>query len=236
MTSNLTILFAFSAGLISFVAPCVLPLIPGFLAYLAGSTPGSKGPTRRETFINAVFFVIGFSLVFAALGVLLNTVLERIAYDVQAWLARVGGAIIIFFGLYLTGLIKVGFLEREHRLRVKTKFSSRYLTSSVFGAAFAVGWSPCVGAVLGAILGLAASQPGAAFYLLLAYAAGFSIPFLIIGAFAAQARDFINRFARAAKAINIVFGALLIVLGVLIFTGQLSQIANFGILNMLLLK
>jgi cytochrome c-type biogenesis protein len=236
MTSNLTILFAFTAGLVSFLAPCVLPLIPGFLAYLAGTTPGEAEPSRKQTFLSAVFFVIGFSLVFAALGVLLNTVLERIAYDVQIWLARIGGAIIIFFGLYLTGLIKIGFLEQEHRLRVKKKFSSRYLTSAVFGAAFAVGWSPCVGAVLGAILGLAASQPGAAFYLLLAYAIGFGIPFLIIGLFAGQAQKLINRFARAAKYVNIAFGILLIFLGVLIFTGQLSRIANFELLNMLLLN
>jgi len=226
---------AFIAGLVSFLAPCVLPLIPGYLAYLAGvgSQDGSKG--RREIFLNSLFFVIGFSLVFALLGVLLNTLLTNVAYDAQIWLSRIGGFIIIGFGLYLTGLVKIPFLDREYRIAPKYKFSSRYATSVLFGAAFAAGWSPCVGAVLGAVLGLAASQPGIAFVLLLAYSAGFSIPFLLVGLFSGQAAALINKYGKAAQVVNKIFGVLLILLGILIFTQNLSRIANFELLNRILL-
>lgn len=233
---DVTIYIAFVAGLVSFLAPCILPIVPGFLTYLAGSA--SQVPTgreRREIFLNSVFFVIGFSLVFAALGVLLNTALEAVAYDVQEWLSRIGGVIIIFFGLYLTGIINVPFLDREHKIAVKWKFGSRYVTSAVFGAAFAAGWTPCVGAALGAILGLAASAPGTAFALLMAYSLGLGVPFLIVGAFASQASALIARIGPALKWVNIVFGIILIVLGVLVFTQQLNLIANFDLLNAVLL-
>ena len=119
---------AFLGGLISFLAPCVLPIIPGFLAYLAGASTTEVGSKRKDIFVNSVFFVLGFSSVFALLGVLLNTLLEGIAYDVQTWLSRIGGVMIIFFGLYLVGLIKIPFLEKEYKFGVKTKFKSRYAT------------------------------------------------------------------------------------------------------------
>jgi len=235
MTESL-IIGAFLGGLVSFLAPCVLPIIPGFLAYLAGGSTTDTGPKRREIFINSIFFVLGFGIVFALLGVLLNTLLENIAYDVQTWLSRLGGAMIIFFGLYLVGLIKIPFLEKEYKFGVKTKFKSRYLTSFLFGLAFAVGWTPCVGPALGVVLGLAATAPGSAFLLLLTYALGLGIPFLIVGAFTGQATEFINRHAVGLKYLNIVFGAILLILGVLVFTQKLSLVANWGLLNSILLK
>lgn len=229
---TVTIPTAFVAGVISFLAPCVLPLVPGFISYLAGSSvAGGVLLTRRQTFLSAIFFVLGFSLVFAALGVLLSTVLESVAYDAQTWLSRIGGAIIIFFGLYLVGLVKLPFFEREYKISVKRRFSSRYATSFLFGLAFAAGWTPCVSAALGVILGLAASAPGAAFYLLLAYALGLGLPFLLVGLFVAQATVLINRFIHIVRYLNIAFGILLIGLGILIFTEQLNRIANFELLN-----
>ncbi len=234
--AEVTVIIAFLAGLVSFLSPCVLPIIPGFLAYLAGASAQEAKQKRWDIFLSSVFFVLGFSVVFAVLGVLLNTLLERFAYDAQAWLARIGGAIIIFFGLYLVGLIKVPFLEREHKIAVKTRFNSRYLTSLLFGAAFAAGWTPCVGAALGAILGLAAIVPGAAFVLLLAYSLGLGIPFLLVGLFAAQATGIINKYANLLNYIKIIFGIILIVLGILAFTQNLPLIANLEILNQFLLK
>ena len=227
---------AFLGGLISFLAPCVLPIIPGFLAYLAGASTTEVGSKRKDIFVNSVFFVLGFSSVFALLGVLLNTLLEGIAYDVQTWLSRIGGVMIIFFGLYLVGLIKIPLLEKEYKFGVKTKFKSRYATSFLFGLAFAVGWTPCVGPALGVILGLAATQPASAFILLLTYALGLGIPFLIVGAFTGRATDFINRHAVGLRYLNSVFGVILLGLGVLIFTQKLSLVANFDFLNKLLLK
>lgn len=236
MASTISIGVALFAGLVSFLSPCVLPIIPGFLAYLAGSKVAEAKNHRLEIFLNSLFFVIGFSAVFALLGVLLNTILSSVAYDVQTWLSRIGGVIIIFFGLYLTGLIRIGFLEREYKFRVTGKFSSRYVTSFVFGAAFAAGWTPCVGAVLGSILGLAASAPGSAFSLLFAYSIGLGLPFLVVGLFAAQATALIAKYGKAAHVVNVIFGALLILLGVLVFTENLSKIASFGLLNTLLLQ
>ena len=234
---NIPILIAFFAGIVSFLSPCVLPIIPGFLAYLAGSS-SSKGikPSRGEIFLNSVFFVLGFSIVFALLGVLLNTVLAHSAYAVQTWLAYIGGAIVIFFGLYLMGFFKINFMEGEHKLTPKIKLSSRYLTSLLFGFAFAAGWTPCVGPVLGGILGLAASAPGVAFYLLLSYAIGLGFPFLIVGLFVAQSSELINRFITKISYVNPIFGAILVILGVLVLTQNLSLVANFGFVNDLLLK
>ena len=182
--------------------------------------------SKLKVFLNSVFFVLGFVVVFSLLGILLQTVLSRAAFTVQNWLARIGGVIIILFGLYLLGLIKVPFLEREHKFSVrKTRYA--YLTSALFGVAFAVGWTPCVGAVLGVILNLAASHPGSAFFLLLSYSLGLGIPFLLIGLFTAQATAFISRFSRFLKYFNIVVGLLLLTLGVLVFTNQLARVANF---------
>lgn len=234
MVGELGFVIAFLAGLVSFLSPCVLPIVPGFLAYLAGQSATDATPSRARTFVVSMFFVLGFSTVFALLGVLLNTALERVAYDAQIWLARIGGIIIIFFGLYLTGLIRVKFLERAHKVTVKTKFSSRELTAFVFGAAFAAGWTPCVGAALGAILGLAATAPGAAFALLMTYALGLGAPFLVIGLFASEAGVFMQRFSTIAERITKMFGVLLIGLGILIFTQKLSLLANFGLVERLL--
>lgn len=227
---------AFLGGIVSFLAPCVLPIIPGFLAYLAGTSTSESSSNRKEIFINSIFFVLGFSVIFALLGVLLNTLLEKVAYDVQIWLSRIGGIMIIFFGLYLIGLIKIPFLEKEYKFGVKTRFKSRYLTSFLFGLAFAAGWTPCVGPALGVILGLAATQPGSAFVLLLTYSLGLGIPFIIVGAFTGQAAGFIKRHAAGLKYLNIIFGIILLALGILVFTQKLSLIANFELLNKMLLQ
>lgn len=234
--TDTTIIVAFIAGIVSFLSPCVLPIIPGFLAYLSGASLEGSNNKRWSIFLNSVFFVLGFSVVFAILGVLLNTILEAAAYDVQTWLARVGGAIVIFFGLYLMGLIKIPFLERDHKILVKKKFNSKTLTSFVFGAAFAAGWTPCVGAALGAILGLAASAPGKAFYLLMSYSIGLGVPFLIVGFFASRAETLIKKYAHTLKYVNFVFGLILVFLGILVFTQSLGTIANFDFLNSILLK
>ena len=234
--SDFSIVVAFVAGLVSFLSPCVLPIIPGFMAYLAGSSLDQAQSHRRDIFLASLFFVFGFSSVFSALGVLLNTLLEAVAYDAQIWLARIGGGIIILFGLYLVGLVKIPFLDRELRISVRTKFKSKFLTSFVFGAAFAAGWTPCVGAVLGGILGLAASAPGSAFTFLFSYSLGLGLPFLLVGLFASQASGFINKYIQWFKYITTAFGILLIIIGILSFTQQLSRIANFEILNQWLLK
>ncbi len=188
-----------------------------------------------SVFLSSVFFVLGFSIVFSLIGVLLQTVLANSSYQVQVWLGRIGGVIIIFFGLFVLGIFTPAFLKRDHKIAVKMRFGSKYITSFVFGAAFAVGWTPCVSAALGAILVLAATNATSAFLLLFAYTLGIGIPFLVVGFFTNQAQDFINRAGPWLRYVEYVFGALLVAIGVLIFVGELSQIANFpGLTNALL--
>ncbi len=228
-----TLIVAFIAGLVSFVSPCVLPLIPGFLAYLSGTSIGQEG-ARLKIFLNSVAFVLGFSVIFALIGVLLNTILERVSYTVQIWLGRFGGIIIILFGLYVLGLIRLSFLEREHKLAVKKKFSITYVTSFVFGAAFAVGWTPCVSAILGSVLALVVTKPGLGFVLLMSYALGLGVPFLLVGLFTGKALNLIQKYNTLFRYFNIVVGILLLVLGVLVFTNNLNVVANWGFAQLFL--
>ena len=194
------------------------------------------GKSQWEIFVNSIFFVLGFSIIFSLVGVLLQSVLSNYAYTVQNYLAYVGGAVIILFGFYLLGLIKIGFLEREHKFKVKKRFKYSYATSFVFGAAFAIGWTPCVGAVLGSILTIAITNPGSAFYFLLAYSIGLGLPFLIVGLFTSQASGLIERIGPKLKYLNYIFGIILIILGIFVFTQQLSRIVNVPFLTNLLVS
>ncbi|HTH92957.1 MAG TPA: cytochrome c biogenesis protein CcdA [Candidatus Paceibacterota bacterium] len=182
-------------------------------------------------FFSSVFFVLGFSVVFSIVGILLQTVLSHATYQVQLWLGRVGGVIIILFGLFLLKLIQPAFLTRNHTIAVKHQFSSYYLTSFIFGAAFAVGWTPCVSAALGAILALASVNAGSAFILLMAYTLGVGIPFLLVGLFTDRAQRMIERAGKWMEYLEYFFGVLLIVIGILIFTSELSKIANIQFLT-----
>ena len=194
-------------------------------------------PEKKQwtIFLNSVFFVLGFSVIFSLVGVLLQSFLSGVSYTAQKVLGYIGGTIIIFFGIYLLGLIKIPFLEKEHKLKVKRRFRYSYITSFVFGAAFAVGWTPCVGAILGAILTLAATNPGTAFPLLLSYSIGLGIPFLLVGLFTERASGLIQRMGTKLKYVDYVFGIVLIILGILVFTNQLSRAANIPFLSNILL-
>lgn len=187
-----------------------------------------------SVFLSSVFFVLGFSIVFSLVGVLLQTALVHVSGTAQVWLGRIGGTIIILFGLFLLHLFTPAFLERDHKFAVKRKFKSYYVTSFVFGAAFAVGWTPCVSAALGAILALATTQAGSAFFLLVAYTLGIGIPFLLVGLFTNQAQALIDKAGKWLDYLQYVFGALLVVVGIFIFTGELSKIADFQFLTTLL--
>jgi cytochrome c-type biogenesis protein len=228
----LALFVAITAGVVSFLSPCVLPLIPGYLTYLASAS--GVAPRRSRVFAHSLSFAVGFSLVFALVGVALTTILDAVAFDAQIWLARSGGILIIVFGLYLAGIIPLPWLAAPRTITVRRRFASPYLTSAVFGAAFAAGWTPCVGAVLGSILGLATTQPGSAFVLLLGYAVGFSVPLLIVGLCTKPAIAFIQRFGAAAAVINKLFGFVLVLLGILVFTQTLSRLGNFEYLLHLL--
>ena len=200
------------------------------------TTPAIKSPRDWSVFFSSVFFVLGFSLVFSLVGILLQTILSNVSYSVQEWLGRIGGAIIILFGFFLLGLFTPSFLKRDHKILVKRRFRSHYLTSFVFGAAFAVGWTPCVSAALGAILALATTSASSAFLLLFAYTLGIGIPFLLVGLFTNQAQALINRLGKKLQYFQYFFGVVFSAIGVLVFTGTLSRVANLQFLTDFLLS
>ena len=186
---------------------------------------------RLNIFLNTVYFVLGFSLVFAVLGVILNSVLATAGLSFQHSLSSVGGIVIIGFGAYLILSTKLRGLNFEKKMTKLPRFKTSYITSFVFGAAFAAGWTPCVGPILGSIFTLAATSPGAAYNSLLAYSLGLGVPFLITGAFFTKATGIIRRIAKHLKYFNPVMGAMLIIVGILIFTNQLSVLGNFPLVN-----
>ena len=240
--AEVTIFVALIAGLGSFVAPCILPMIPAFLAYISGTTVtelGSKSGSvisinRTGIILNTIFFVLGFSVVFSALGVLINSVLSNTAADISQSLNYIGGIIIISFGIFLLLSTKIRALNVEKKFFPNRKKSS-YPLSFVFGLAFAAGWTPCVGPILGTILTLAATTPSVSFHLLLAYSMGLGIPFVLMGIFFSRATRIIRAMSKHLKYYNLILGGFIIVLGILVFTNQLAYIANFPLLNNLVL-
>jgi cytochrome c-type biogenesis protein len=190
-----------------------------------------KRSTRLNIFLNTVYFVLGFSLVFAILGVILNSVLVTVGIGFQSALQSIGGVVIILFGAYLILSTKLRRLNFEKKMTKLPRFKTSYITSFVFGAAFAAGWTPCVGPILGSTFTLAATAPGAAYNSLLAYSLGLGIPFLITGAFFSQATGLIRRMVKYLKYFNPIMGAVLIILGILVFTNQLALLGNFPLAN-----
>lgn len=239
--SEVTIAIAVIAGLASFVAPCILPMVPAFIAYISGSTiselSGNKSLVsinRTRVILNSVFFVSGFSIVFSFLGILINGFLSSGISEFVSTLNYVGGAIIIGFGVFLILSTKIKKLNMEKKFFPQRKNSS-YPMSFLFGLAFAVGWTPCVGPVLGTILTLATTTPSAAFNLLLAYSMGLGIPFILIGIFFSRATGIIQKMSRHLKYYSLILGGFIIILGILVMTNQLAYIANFPLLNELVL-
>ena len=233
-----TIFVALFAGLASFIAPCILPMIPAFLAYISGTTLAEiKNEQKSNVQINkiniianTIFFVLGFSIVFSTLGVLINSVLLENVNQFTDSLNIVAGSIIIIFGIFLILSTKINSLNKEKKFHIKN-FKSSYPMSFVFGLAFAVGWTPCVGPILGTILTLAATTPSISFSLLLAYSTGLGIPFILMGVFYSKSTKIISSMTKHLKYYNIVLGGFIILLGILIFTNQLAYIANFPLLN-----
>ena len=240
--SDPTIMIALFAGLGSFLAPCILPIIPAFLAYISGTTL-SEMKTNQTTnvqinkiniILNTIFFVLGFSIVFSILGVLINSVLSNKITEFTESLNFVAGIIIISFGLFLLFSTKINSLNIEKKIIIKN-FKASYPMSFIFGLAFAIGWTPCVGPILGTILTLAVTTPSMSFSLLLAYSLGLGIPFILMGIFFSRSTRIIRSMSKHLKYYNIVLGGLIIILGVLVFTNQLAYIANFPLLNELAL-
>ncbi|HEX2443665.1 MAG TPA: cytochrome c biogenesis protein CcdA [Vicinamibacterales bacterium] len=231
---QVTLLTAFVAGLLSFVSPCVLPLIPGYLSFVSGLSlddmrAGARGnaAARRQVLVASSVFVLGFSLVFIALGASASAIGEFLLSRLPL-LGKIAGVLIIIFGLHTMGVFRLRFLETEKRVQTSRKPAGLF-GALLVGIAFAFGWTPCIGPILGGILAIAGSRDsvGEGVQLLAVYSLGLGIPFLLTSLavdrfFAATAK--IRRYYHA---IEVTSGALLVAIGVLIFTNQFTIIARY---------
>ena len=218
-------LAAFLAGLLSFLSPCVLPLVPSYIGFLTGMTIEEMGDRRRWALWHAIMFVLGFSLVFIAMGVTATALGATLAYH-KALIARIGGVLIIAFGIYALGFFQIAAFERERRIYLDRK-PMGFLGSSLVGMAFAAGWTPCLGPILGAILTMAgtAGDMGQGVALLTAYSAGLAVPFLLAAIALDRFRDWFAGFRRWLPWVQRASGVLLIIVGVLLVTGEFTRLA-----------
>jgi cytochrome c-type biogenesis protein len=225
--SSLGLVVAFAAGLLSFLSPCVLPLVPSYIGFLTGMTLPEVGERRRIALLHALMFVGGFSLVFVLLGAS-ATALGRALNYYQVWIQRVGGLLIIVFGLYCLGVFRLGMLQIERRVHLQDK-PVGFLGSALVGMAFAAGWTPCIGPILGGILGLAATEGdvGRGMWLLAAYSAGLAVPFLIAAVAVESFLGWFQRFHRYLPWVMRVSGVLLVFVGVLMVSGEFTRLAGW---------
>ncbi len=227
---------AFVAGLISFLSPCVLPLVPGYVSLISGAgveeLKSQQGQLLRKVMLNSAAFIIGFSIVFITLGAI-STEVGQVLAQYKSLLARVAGVIIIVFGLHLTGIFQIKALLADTRLHSLRGGSSAW-GAFVIGFAFAFGWTPCVGPILAVVLGFAAAQDTVikGILLLAVYSAGLAVPFLLTSLGIERFLKFYNRFKFHMHAVEVASGALLIFLGALLVLGRFTMIAGyFSFLN-----
>lgn len=228
---NISYAVAFTAGFLTFLSPCLLPIIPSFIAYITGislndlNDPVKKSAAKRRSIIHSLLFIIGFSIVFILLG-LTATVIGKALFQYQKFIQMAGGILIILFGLYLMGVLRFDFLGKEVKIKVRTEGAS-YLGSFLIGVTFAAAWTPCAGPILGSILLLAGTKTsiieGAK--LLSVYSLGIALPFLITALLVNTFVVYLNKLKKLISAVNMISGVFLVIVGVLIMTNYLNVIA-----------
>lgn len=231
MAEQLTLSLAFGAGIVSFVSPCVLPLLPAYVTYLTGSSleelAEGKGGGRRTMLLNGIFFVLGFTIVFVVLGLGFSSV-GRLLTEHMGIVRRVGGVVVIVFGLYMAGLLQLMTLEREARMQAPVRPPGPF-NSLLLGAVFSAGWTPCIGPVLASVLLLAGTAQTAreGAVLLLAYAAGMAVPFLALTLSLERMRSTLQKLLPYTNRIQVVSGVLLVVLGIMIYTNTFTLLNSY---------
>jgi cytochrome c-type biogenesis protein len=232
MDIDISLGLAFLAGLASFLSPCVFSLVPAYVGYLSGRSAGSGDDHQRNrwiTFSHGLAFVLGFSVVFITLGIA-TSALGNVLYALRPWIARIGGVVVIIFGVHMTGIIRIPLLEYDTRRQATTDAQFGYLSSALLGVFFSAGWSPCVGPVLGAILTLSFSGgsilQGAS--LLTAYSTGLAVPFLVAALGIGWVSTTIHRYGRVMRIVEIVMGVVLIIVGIMLTTGTFNSLSRFG--------
>lgn len=223
---------AFFAGLASFLSPCVFALVPAYIGYLGGRSVamGQSGQGDRWlTLAHGLAFVLGFSTIFITLG-LAASAIGGLFYDSRGWLSKIGGVVVIFFGLHMTGLLRIRFLEYDLRAQNLPDRNRGFLASFLMGIFFSAGWSPCVGPILGAILTLsyAGGSISQGFFLLAAYSAGLAIPFLIAAIQISLVTTALRRYGKLMVIVEKIMGVILILVGALLFSGRFETLAQFG--------
>jgi cytochrome c-type biogenesis protein len=233
--TEVNLLIAFTAGLFSFLSPCVLPIIPSYLSFVSGVSleemraPRLERRTRRRMALNSLGFIAGFSLVFVSLGASASF-LGSLFLDYRDYIRTLGGLLILLVGLYLLGLLKIPPLQRYLQFQLKDR-PAGYLGSVLVGITFAVAWTPCVGPILGAILTLAGTsgEVERGVLLLATYAAGLALPFFLSALAVNSFFQFSNRFRRYLRAVDVAAGVLLIVVGVLLLTDYISILNSYAL-------
>ena len=222
---------AFLAGLVSFLSPCVLPLVPGYVSLISGvgveELKSQEASLMRKVMLNSLGFILGFSVVFITLGAI-STEAGQLLARYKSTLAHVAGVVIILFGLHLTGILRIKALYADKRLH-GVKGGSTPVGAFVIGFAFAFGWTPCVGPILAVILGFAATQDSVTkgIFLLTIYSLGLAIPFLLTSLLMERFLKFYGRFRSFMHAIEIASGGLLIALGILLVAGKFTLLVNY---------
>ncbi|MDX9991784.1 MAG: cytochrome c biogenesis protein CcdA [Anaerolineales bacterium] len=229
---NLTVGLAFLAGLASFLSPCVFSLVPAYIGYLGGRAAGGEANAQNRwiTFSHGLAFVLGFSVVFISLG-LAASALGSFLYDARDLLAKIGGLIVIVFGLHMIGVFRIPFLEYDSRVQKLPDARLGYLASFLMGIFFSAGWSPCVGPVLGAILTLALNGGDLAFgaLMLTAYSAGLAIPFLIAALGIGWVTGILRQHGKTMRYVEIAMGVVLVIVGLMLIFGVFNLLANYGL-------
>lgn len=228
-SSNIGLGLAFLGGLASFLSPCVFSLVPAYIGYLSGRSLGAQQGHRLSTVSHGLAFVLGFSTVFILLG-LGASAIGSLIYDLRPYLTKVGGVVVILFGLHMTGIIRIPFLQYDLRRQVAPDPKWGYLSSALLGVFFSAGWSPCVGPILGTILTLSLStgsisQGG---WLLAAYSAGLAIPFIVAASQISLVTTALKRYGQFMHYVEILMGILMIIVGVLLFMGRFQTISSLG--------
>ena len=233
---NLSIIVAFGGGFFSFLSPCLLPLLPSYLSYIAGvsfddlTAPDLRRDVRKKVVFNSLFFILGFSMVFVFLGASFSFLGRFLAVH-RNTIQTIAGVIIIFFGLYIVGIFKIPFLMRSRELLPLRTKPAGYLGSTLIGLSFASAWTPCVGPILGAILALAGSAENISggVTLLAAYSLGLAIPFLLASLASGSLLSTFQRFSKIFRVAYIGGGIFLIIVGLLIITGYFTILNSFFI-------
>jgi cytochrome c-type biogenesis protein len=227
MDGSITFAAAFAAGVISFLSPCVLPIVPGYLGFITGMSLDElrDTPSRKAVLVPALFFVLGFTLIFLLLGAS-ATLIGQVLKVYQDWIARIGGLVIIVFGLHLLGVFRLAGLMRERRVQLN-RTPAGYAGATVAGLAFGAGWTPCLGPILGGLLTYASARAtlGQGMALLGSYALGLAVPFLIAAAATGVFLRASQRMRRAIPIIEKVSGALLVLVGLLLVSGSFTVLS-----------